>query len=130
MPIIVTYELEDFKTATRNRIQSMFERLGWESLGGSSYRYPRLGSKHPTEDWFNHVVPALMLFRTMVLAENKPIKKFTLDAQSSTGFNKKSKFGTQPLLLAKNKGLLYEPQAKHFGKKNLINWISEIKSPY
>ena len=53
MPIVLTYELKAFNTATRNRIQSLFERLGWENLGGSSYRYPQLGANQPTEDWFN-----------------------------------------------------------------------------
>ena len=46
-----------------NRLRGAFERLRWEHLGNTAYRYPVLGSQEPTEDWFNHVVPALMLLR-------------------------------------------------------------------
>lgn len=42
MPVLLTYDLEGAEQAEYNRLQSMFERLGWEKLGGSSYRYPRL----------------------------------------------------------------------------------------
>ncbi len=61
MPVILTLDVENAGPGEHNRIQSAFERLGWEALGGTAYRYPKLGAEQPTEDWFNHVIPALML---------------------------------------------------------------------
>jgi hypothetical protein len=63
MPVIFSFDIEGASSKERNRLQCMFERLGWGNLGGSSYRYPKLGTTPYTEDWFNHVIPALMLFR-------------------------------------------------------------------
>src|SRR5438132_8367751 len=97
MPAVITFDIKKATTKERNRVQSFFERLGWENLGGSSYRYPRLGSDQPTEDWFNHVIPALMLFRAFIVKGDVTLKKFTLDVQSSTGFNPESGYGTPPL---------------------------------
>jgi hypothetical protein len=89
MPVLLTYELEGAETSEHNRLQSFFERLGWENLGGSSYRYPRLGTTdQPVEDWLNHIVPALMLFRAFVLKSNSKLKQLTLDVQSSSGYNR------------------------------------------
>jgi hypothetical protein len=78
------------KGSEHNRIQSFFERFGWESLGETSYRYPPLGSEESVEDWFNRVIPALMLLRLYFLKARKRgrrLTKFTLDIQSSSGFN-------------------------------------------
>ncbi len=94
MAVIITFDIEGAPPQERNRIQSFFERLGWENLGGSSYRYPRLGTDdQPVEDWFNHVVPALMLFRTYALKSERKISKFTIDVQSSSGHNPATDFG-------------------------------------
>jgi len=43
VPVIVTFDVEGAQPPEHNRIQSLFERLGWEALGGTAYRYPRLG---------------------------------------------------------------------------------------
>jgi hypothetical protein len=134
MPIIVTYELEGGSTADRNRLQSMFERLGWENLGGSAYRYPRLGTgdEHPTEDWLNHVIPALMLFRCFFFQTNKNLKKYTLDVQTSTGLNEQTNLGSKPMtgdqLLAEDK--LCTPSQASFGRSNLIEWLNDVVYPY
>lgn len=42
MPVVFTF---DYDTEHRDdndyaRLKSMFERFGWQSLGGTSYRYP------------------------------------------------------------------------------------------
>jgi hypothetical protein len=139
MPVLLTYELEGAETSEHNRLQSLFERLGWENLGGSSYRYPRLGTTdQPVEDWLNHVVPALMLFRAAVLKSACGLKKFTLDVQSSSGYNKATNFGSGPLsgsaikaTKSKRKGKkLYSPNNPSFGERNLIDWLDEIDYPY
>ena len=63
MPITVTFDIDRPTSQELNRIRGFFERLGWEHLGNTAYRYPKLHGQHATEDWFNHVIPALMLLR-------------------------------------------------------------------
>lgn len=148
MPVLLTYDLEGAETAEFNRLQSMFERLGWEKLGGSSYRYPRLGTTdQPVEDWLNHVVPALMLFRAFAIKSAAELKQFTLDIQSSSGYQQSTAFGSTPLsgtamkamttqakkATGKSKKLgkkLYRPGNPSFGEKNLIDWLDDIEYPY
>ena len=102
MPVTFTYELDELgagATAGQTQIGALFQRLGWERLGASSYRYPSLVAEHEAaaaEDWFNHVVPALMLFRCYVLTHRLIVKNITLDAQSSTGYRRAAGFGAPP----------------------------------
>jgi hypothetical protein len=70
----------------RQRIIECFSRLGWEHIGGSAWRYPTLGADHPSEDWFNHVIPALMYFRSLVTHAGIRVSKFALDAHSEAGY--------------------------------------------
>lgn len=129
MPIVVTFDIESAQPGEHNQIQSFFERFGWENLGGTSYRYPRLGTTdQPVEDWFNHVIPALMLFRTYILSNGRTLKKGTLDIQSSTGYSPKINWGSPPQLGKDMK--LYDPNNKQFGEKNLIDWLDDIEYPY
>lgn len=130
MPVVITYELTAPVENVHNRVQSMFERLGWENLGGSSYRYPRLGSAQPTEDWFNHVIPALMLFRAFIVDQKAQITKFTLDVQSSTGFNPASGYGTAPLPITDPNYLLYTPTNPAYGEANLKSWLASVRCGY
>ena len=124
MPVVLTFDIGGAPPMDRNRIQSMFERFGWQNLGGSSYRYPRLGAEQPVEDWFNHVVPALMLFRTYITKRNRPLTKFTLDIQSSSGFDPDSNYGHGPM----DGGAiqLYPANIAACGEKNLRDWIGGI----
>jgi hypothetical protein len=48
MPVVLTFDIKGATTSQLNRIQSFFQRFGWENLGGSAYRYPRLGTN---EKW-------------------------------------------------------------------------------
>ena len=130
MAVVITYELEGADPTAHNRVQGFFERLGWENLGGSSYRYPRLGANQPTEDWFNHVIPALMLFRAFIVDGSTTLKKFTLDVQSSTGFNPNSGFGTPPLSTASADYKFYPASNSAFGEKKLKEWLDGIEYPY
>ena len=70
----------------RTRIQVAFLRLGWEHIGGSCWRYPALGTQHASEDWMNHVVPALMYLRSIVEHSGMNMFRFTIDAHSEAGF--------------------------------------------
>jgi len=45
-----------------------------------------MGSQHPSEDWFNHVVPALMYFRAIVEHSGMKVTRFALDAHSGAAF--------------------------------------------
>ncbi|MBI1756185.1 MAG: hypothetical protein HYR64_03660 [Fimbriimonas ginsengisoli] len=90
MPVTFTFDIEDASVADpndRTRIQVAFLRFGWEHVGGSAWRYPKFGAdEHPSEDWLNHVVPALMYFRSLVEHSNMRVTKFTLDAHSEAGY--------------------------------------------
>src|SRR5438270_5264132 len=100
MPIIVTFDVAGPTPAELNRLRGLFERLGWEHLGNTAYRYPKLHGHHPTEDWFNHVIPALMLLRAFAqhaARSHRGIRKFSIDVQSSTGLNPVTSVGTPPL---------------------------------
>ena len=90
MPITVTFDLASGVEANdRNRIRVAFRRFGWETIGGTAYRYPPLnpGSEYSlnSEDWFNHVIPALMYMRSVIDARRIEVANFTIDAFSSTG---------------------------------------------
>ena len=130
MPVVITFDIEAAAPDERNRLQSLFERLGWQNLGGSSYRYPRLGADQPVEDWFNHVIPALMLFRTYIRSSGRQLTKFTLDVQTSTGFSPGAipVFGHSPL--NSNDMTFYETNQQAFGLQNLKNWLDQIPYPY
>ncbi len=105
----------------------MLERFHWQSLGGTTYRYPALGSKE-TEDWLNHIVPALMLLRTAVICSGRKFTKFTLDVHSSSGIDAASGFGRQPL--NSTAVLNRTPKNDKFGEANLIDWLNSLTYPY
>lgn len=132
MPIVLTFDLDTEHSDTNDyaRLKSMFERFGWQSLGGTAYRYPRLGTDQPVEDWLNHVVPALMLFRTYIALHPQSLRTFTLDANASSGFNPDTDFGHAP---SNGQQIsLYEPATnrQHFGESQLRQWIGNIGWPY
>jgi hypothetical protein len=131
MPIVLTFDIKGAPSVDRNRIQCLFERLGWQNLGGSSYRYPSLGSqsKHPTEDWFNHVIPALMLFRAYIVTSEHRLTKFTIDVQTTTGYEPGS-FGKEPAQDPRHIELYPPHRIKSFGEKKLRGWIKSIQFPY
>ncbi len=88
MPITLTFDIEQASIQDpndRNRIIACFTRLGWEHIGGSAWRYPAMGSQNVSEDWFNHVIPALMYFRSLVDHGNLDVYNFTIDAHSEAG---------------------------------------------
>lgn len=133
MPITVTFDLETPKSNDLNRIRGAFERLGWERLGNTAYRYPKLHSQHPTEDWLNHVIPALMMLRAFAI--NGPsagfsVTKFSIDVQSSTGYNPETDVGALPAPSQNITFSLPSDAGKAFGLKNLKEWLDGIQWPY
>jgi hypothetical protein len=132
MPLVFTFDLKDYGPSDHAQIKSFFERFGWQNLGGSAYRYPKLGTTdQPVEDWFNHVIPALMLFRSYVLNTGHALESYTLDAHSSAGFDPSQAnqaFGSPPL--KSNDMILYEPITLQFGRKKLRDWLDGIAYPY
>lgn len=98
MPVTLTFDIEQASIADpndRQRISACFRRLGWEHIGGSAWRYPELDpNKHASEDWFNHVIPALMYFRSLVEHSGMNVTKFTLDAHSAAGFRSEGDVGS------------------------------------
>jgi len=126
MPIILTFDIQGAPPVERNRIQSAFERLHWQRLGGSAYRYPALGSV-ADEDWLNHVVPAFMLFREYLLASGRLLTKFTIDAQTSTG-GPIAAFNPNPTL--GNLLQLSQPTNVQFGAAQLREWLLGVGYPY
>lgn len=88
MPITLTFDIDDTSVTDgndRTRIIACFKRFGWEHIGGSAWRYPALGTANVSEDWFNHVIPALMYFRSLVTHANLNVYNFTIDAHSEAG---------------------------------------------
>ena len=133
MPIIVTFDITGPTPAELNRIRGFFERLGWERLGNTAYRYPKLHGQHPTEDWFNHVIPALMLLRAFArhaMSTGRNIDKYSIDVQSSTGFDPVTGTGTPPL--PANQVTYSQPSrpGRAFGLQNLQAWMDAIPWPY
>lgn len=90
MPVTFNFDLDTDSVKDpndRTRIQVAFLRFGWDHIGGSAWRYPQLdaANKHASEDWMNHVIPALMYFRSIVAHSGIIVTKFSLDAHSEAG---------------------------------------------
>ena len=133
MPALVTFDVERPTPDELNRIRGFFERLGWEHLGNTAYRYPNLHDRDAVEDWFNHVVPALMLLRTFAryaAATGRNLTKFTIAVQSSTGFDPVTGVGTLPLPGAAVRLSRPSLPGEKFARGRLVSWLDAITWPY
>ncbi|MBW3596428.1 MAG: hypothetical protein KY475_04035 [Planctomycetes bacterium] len=133
MPITVTFDIQSPTPHELNRIRECFERLGWEHLGNTAYRYPKLHGPHPTEDWFNHVIPALMMLRAFArhaAQSGRNIRKFSIDVQSSTGCNPITNVGAPPLPPSQITYSQPSRSGRSFGLQQLQSWIDGIDWPY
>lgn len=130
MPVLFTFDLQNNSTNDHNYLRSAFERLGWQNLGGTTFRYPKLGSTQTVEDWFNHVIPALMLVRAYALKYPGRIAKFTLDTHSSSGYDSAAKYGNPPLSGTDSNFKYTTKSLQQFGQKKLKTWIDSIDFPY
>jgi len=139
MPVVLSFDVTGAEASETARVRSFFERLGWEDLGANTFRYPRIGKpgvESPPEDWFNHVVPALMLFRAFALAAPHRVNSVTLDVNSSTGYRRASSYGTPPL--GADEISLFEPHRSASAAYDeagdgawfaLEEWLGEIRFP-
>lgn len=133
MPITVTFDIRKPSPVELNRIRGFFERLGWEHLGNTAYRYPKLQGQQSPEDWFNHVVPALMLLRAYsrhASGTGRGIIKFSLDAQSSTGCKPAPLVGSPPIEADQINYNFPSRAGRAFGLQRLQDWIDGIPWPY
>lgn len=133
MPITVTFDIDRPTSLELNRLRGAFERLGWEHLGNTACRYPKLHERDAVEDWFNHVVPALMLLRAFARhaeASGRSVSKFSIDVQSSTGFNPVTGVGTLPLPGDDIPLSRPSTSGEKFGQQRLIDWIDKVEWPY
>jgi hypothetical protein len=133
VPVTVTFDVVRPTPAELSRLRGMFERLGWEHLGNTAYRYPKLHGQHPTEDWFNHVLPALLLLRAFarkIAADGRGLRKFSIDVQSSTGFNPVTGVGTPPLPADQVTYSQPSRPGRQFGQQKLEDWLDGIDWPY
>ncbi len=132
MPITVTFDVVRPTPGELTRIRGFFERLGWQHLGNTAYRYPKLHGQHPTEDWFNHVIPALMLLRAFArhaATTGRNIRQFSIGVQSSTGFDPLTNVGVLPLPA---NGITYSQTSwpgRNFGQQNPEDWIDGVAWP-
>lgn len=121
MAVLLSYNFAGHKPINNNHIQSMLERFGWQSVGGSSYRYPPIDAEPLfPEDWWNVVVPALMCFRAYVVKNALQLSHFSLDAHSSTGYSQTS--AQVPPVDGKSLQLAASNNAQ-FGEQNLRDWL-------
>ena len=133
LPVVVTFDLRQPRPNELNRLRSMFELFGWERLGNTAYRYPALGQQPATEDWFNCVVPALMMlgaFARFAALEGRGIVRFTIDAQSMTGYNHETQMGTPPQSGADLDLVPPTPGNHAFAEQRLRDWIDAIEWSY
>lgn len=133
MPITVSYDLTSAYPAERNYIRSMFERFGWKRMGGSVFRYETIEDEDG-EDWLNNVVPALMLFRSYILAKNIDLKFFTLDANSVTRIDHTDQGALLGYPPCDGKGVhLYTPTNAQSSEKRIRRGVDQVidlfKSP-
>jgi hypothetical protein len=132
LPVLVTFDLSRPEPLELNRIRGAFERLGWERVGNTAFRYPPL-QETPQEDWFNRVIPALMLLRALArhAAETgRAMVRFTIDVQSSTGLNQEANVGS-PALPADE--IDYSPPSRPgeaMSQQRLASWLDGIEWPY
>jgi hypothetical protein len=133
LPIVVTFDLARPEPRELNRIRGTFERLGWQHLGNTAYRYPRLQDSPTTEDWFNRVIPALMMLRALArhaAATGRTLVRFTIDVQSSAGFNQEASVGTPALPAAEIDFAEPSRSGAAMSQERLVHWLDGIEWPY
>ncbi len=128
MPITVTFDIDDTSvndTNDRNRIVQCFTRFGWEHIGGSAWRYPALGTDHIPEDWFNHVIPALMYFRSLVEHSGMDVYQFTIDAHSEAGHRGRTQTPIGQPIQSADQILMYPSQDAVLSEARLKKFVKD-----
>jgi hypothetical protein len=132
LPIVVTFDLSRPTPRELNSIRGAFERLGWEHLGNTAYRYPRLRDAPQTEDWLNQVAPARMLTRALArrsVETGRVLVRYSIDVQSSTGFNQEANIGTPALSAEEIDFLRPSRSGERMGQGRLRGWLDGIGWP-
>jgi hypothetical protein len=133
VPIVVTFDLIRPEPLELNRLRGAFERLGWQRLGNTAYRYPRLGARLSPEDWLNHVIPALMLLRAYsrsAARAGRGILRFTVDAHVSTGCGHDEDIGLRPQAAGDIEHVNPSRPGEAMGREALQLWLDGIAWPY
>lgn len=81
------------------------------------------------EDWLNHVIPALMFFRSYVLSKNMNLEKFTLHSNSEEFVDVSDpdiKLGNIPL--RNNDFLIKDATIKHSSIKKIKEFLDTCNS--
>ena len=133
MPIVVTFDFSQPRPGELNRIRGAFERLGWARVGNTAYRFPPLDEPEVGEDWLNRVIPALMMLRSLAChasASQRALVRFTLDAQTSTGFDVEESRGHSVQRADQIELLLPSRSGRLFAHETLIDWLDAIEWPY
>jgi hypothetical protein len=86
MPVTLSYDIATEDPNHRSYIRSMFERFGWQRLGGSVLRYSGrpIADGSYYDDWLNDITPSIMFLRSYVLLHNLHLKFLTIDAASTS----------------------------------------------
>lgn len=111
MPATLNFDL-DTSAATSDdwaRLRLGLLRLGWEKVGSSSWRYPRLDRMHEPEDLMNNVFPIANLFRAICIDRGIPVTNGTIEVHGRSDW----RGGISPLgtpILPVEQIYLYQPE--------------------
>ena len=133
MPVLVTFDVISPSSRELNRIRGAFEKLGWEHLGNTAHRYPTLHRQGEREDRFNHVIPALMMLRAFarsIAPSGRGLRRFTIDAHSSTGYNSGTGVGEPPLAAEDITCSQASASGLAFAQSRLEAWLDGVHWPY
>ena len=85
MPVTISYDLQTPYGNHGSYLRSMFERFGWERLGGSVLRYNgrQIGNRF-YDDWLNDIAPSITFFRAYIVQHNLTLKFLTIDCISTS----------------------------------------------
>lgn len=131
MPVTISYDLTSVKSNDRTYIRSMLERFHFKRLGGSVFRYSGVPDHDGIvyEDWLNHIVPAVMFFRSYILAKKIKLKFLTIDANSISMLDHSDRLallGARPA--SGSKLVLKEPTNKQSSEQKLRDFVDAAKS--
>jgi hypothetical protein len=85
------------------------------------------------EDWFNHVIPALMMLRAYsrsVAASGRGILRFTIDTHSSTGCSPAENVSLRPQAADDIEMINPSRAGGAMGREALEHWLDGIEWPY
>lgn len=89
MPITVSFDIRDTRNNTddRRKINLAFERCGFEHIGGSTWRFPKLGEPDDQADFMNYGLLALDYFKTLVAARGIQVPKLIVQVHFEVAYN-------------------------------------------